>query len=75
MPHRSSQQQVLNPDFASVPMVATSESHHPNYIACLAAIVCIAALFLPTEGELALKVTTVKYMIVLFIQRLSLTKL
>ena len=25
-----------------------------NYIACFAAIVCIAALFLPTEGEPAL---------------------
>ena len=24
---------------------------HPNYIACLAAVVCILALFLPTEGE------------------------
>jgi len=27
------------------------EHQHPNYIACFAAIVCIAALFLPTEGE------------------------
>ena len=26
-------------------------SHHPNLIACIAAIVCIVALFLPTEGE------------------------
>jgi len=25
--------------------------HHPNYVACLAALVCILALFLPTEGE------------------------
>ena len=25
--------------------------HHPNLIACFAAIVCILALFLPTEGE------------------------
>ena len=23
----------------------------PNYIACLAALICILALFLPTEGE------------------------
>ena len=23
----------------------------PNYIACLAAVICILALFLPTEGE------------------------
>jgi len=25
--------------------------HSPNYIACLAAVICILALFLPTEGE------------------------
>lgn len=28
---------------------------HPNLIACFAAIVCIVALFLPTEGEPVLK--------------------
>nr|ACO12552.1 Motile sperm domain-containing protein 1 [Lepeophtheirus salmonis] len=25
--------------------------HHPNYVACLAAIICLIALCLPTEGE------------------------
>ena len=30
------------------------ENQQPNYIACFAAIVCIAALFLPTEGEQSL---------------------
>jgi len=27
------------------------DGHPPNYIACIAAVVCILALFLPTEGE------------------------
>lgn len=27
------------------------EGHPPNYIACIAAVVCILALFLPTEGD------------------------
>lgn len=27
--------------------------HPPNYVACLAAVVCILALFLPTEGEVS----------------------
>ena len=26
-------------------------NHQPNYVACLAALICIAALFIPTEGE------------------------
>ena len=30
------------------------ESQPINYIACFAAVVCIAALFLPTEGEAVL---------------------
>ena len=28
-----------------------SERQPPNYVACVAAVVCILALFLPTEGE------------------------
>jgi len=27
------------------------DGHPPNYIACIAAVVCILALFLPTEGD------------------------
>jgi len=27
------------------------EGHPPNYVACVAAVICILALFLPTEGD------------------------
>merc|ERR1719447_1126954 len=33
---------------SSCPLKATTS---PNYIACLAAVICILALFLPTEGD------------------------
>jgi len=32
-------------------LVSRDGRHSPNYIACLAAVICILALFLPTEGE------------------------
>ena len=34
-----------------VPFTDPVGGQHPNLIACFAAIVCIVALFLPTEGE------------------------
>lgn len=62
LPHRPTQTS-LPPDHttaypaytAAMGAGGVAESHQPNYIACLAAIVCIAALFLPTEGEQVLQ--------------------
>ena len=31
--------------------IFVTERQPPNYVACVAAVVCILALFLPTEGE------------------------
>ena len=31
--------------------LSIAERQPPNYVACVAAVVCILALFLPTEGE------------------------
>ena len=35
-------------------MISDGVRQPPNYIACLAAVICILALFLPTEGDASL---------------------
>jgi len=42
--------QAVNRAFLYFPFYH-SDGHPPNYIACIAAVVCILALFLPTEGD------------------------
>nr|ACO15694.1 Motile sperm domain-containing protein 1 [Caligus clemensi] len=59
LPHGQQQQQITTssnssdkePQLLPTQPRATVYHHPPNYVACLAAVICIGALFLPTEGE------------------------
>lgn len=62
LPHRQNHAAIMppkssNPSTDNMPVYGSLNDHHgphnqhPNLIACFAAIVCILALFLPTEGE------------------------